>query len=192
MAVAEPKVDFNNVPSRFWTSIGFSVVCINLNSDIWIFAKSGINQSIVLNTNQVVIIKVVFCGEELLFGFVHGHCRYVDRRQLWSDVQSLNAGNLMLVGDFNITLGAHERTGFGSHSRAAIQDFCTFLDNVTLGNYIWSTHRISSIRGRIDIEMVHTLKTSLIGLWQRMVLGTFGPNCMLLRELEQVQTIVLC
>ena len=71
-------------------------------------------------------------GENLLFGFVHGHCRYVQRRELWNDVINLQADKLLLVGDFNIILGAHERTGFGSHRRVAMQDFRNFLDEADL------------------------------------------------------------
>ena len=79
-----------------------------------------------LNTNQVVIVQIMIRGENLLFGFVHGHCRYVERRELWNDVLNLQAEKLLLVGDFNIILGAHERTGFGSHRRVAMHRLSFF------------------------------------------------------------------
>ena len=104
-------MDISLVPHRFWSDLGCVLACVNRNKDIWVFHRNGLNCSLVLDSDQAVIIRMTIRGRDFHLGFVHAGCTGIIRRQLWFDILALGLECLILMGDFNVILGAHERSG---------------------------------------------------------------------------------
>lgn len=76
-------------------------------------------------------------------------------------------GPLLLMGDFNAVLGAHERTISNPSNRASCQDFADFISAAMLSDisysrnfFTWSNRRFAS--GYMEARLNSTLANSFV------------------------------
>ncbi|XP_057779773.1 uncharacterized protein LOC130998369 [Salvia miltiorrhiza] len=76
---------------------------------------------------QLVVVNCLWTRYRFLVAIVHGSNDYIQRRQLWNDILSLNTDSIIVAGDFNAVKGAHERSSNCLPNAASCQDFCEFI-----------------------------------------------------------------
>lgn len=94
--------------------------------------------------------------------FVHAKNNYVHRRELWQNLSDLQDSHICIMGDFNLVLGAHERSsGMITHGPPVeeFQNFITqndIIDIEAVGNkYTWATRRNNNfMAARLDRVLV--------------------------------------
>ncbi|XP_061999298.1 uncharacterized protein LOC133716631 [Rosa rugosa] len=124
------------IPDSFWRSIGMQLVGVNdrgqLFPNIWVFHSINISPPTMISSSSQHLF-VQFCVGGIAHGlvFVYAATTSVARRPLWSAIEQINtsfSGPLLLVGDFNAILGAHEKTGGRLPTRVSCDDFQTMVD----------------------------------------------------------------
>ncbi|KAL8488063.1 hypothetical protein ACS0TY_024371 [Phlomoides rotata] len=87
-------------------------VRVNLKPNIWIFGKSEhiSNTRIICSTDQCIILETSISSHTWCFSFVHARSTHIPRRELWTSICSHMGTPLCVMGDFNVVLGAHERS----------------------------------------------------------------------------------
>lgn len=135
---------------------------VNSRPNIWIFChEQYVADSVILRSfEQFIAIKTA--GITLIF--VHTKNNYIRRRELWQDLsQELQASHTCIMGDFNVVLGAHERSsGMVTHG-PPIEEFQNFItqndltDVEAVGNkYTWATRRNNIfMAARLDRALVN-------------------------------------
>lgn len=100
-------------------------------------------------------MESVFQHWRYSIGFVHAHASYTQRRALWAYICALPTAPLLLIGDFNAALGAHERHSSVLPLRTSCQDFQNMISDCQLleipmpgGRFTWC--------GRYIINPEHT------------------------------------
>ncbi|KAL8511409.1 hypothetical protein ACS0TY_017985 [Phlomoides rotata] len=116
IALYEIKVHFNTINSNFWRGLNLSFYTenarISLRPNIWIFGKPEhiVNSHILHSSDQCILIETSINSHAWYFGFVHARSTHVPRRELWSSICAFADHLLCIMGDFNVVLGAHERS----------------------------------------------------------------------------------
>ncbi|KAK6160897.1 hypothetical protein DH2020_004278 [Rehmannia glutinosa] len=188
LAICEPKVDISLILDSYWSSLGLNFVtqnfCANDRVDIWVFCDSG---HLCFTTGSVFFpvccsAWVQFSSMTFHIAFAHGLCDHIARRTLWLDLRNLGLDDLLLIGDFNMVLGHHERSGSGILSQASCQDFRDFLEDVclfavpTTGNsFTWCSPRmpLSLLQAKLDRALA---TCQFFSLWQQVVKGLVLPR----------------
>ena len=80
-------------------------------------------EAVKFSSDQIIVVESVFQHWRYSIGFVHAHASYTQRRALWADIFALPTAPLLLIGDFNAALGAHERHSSVLPLRTSCQDF---------------------------------------------------------------------
>ncbi|XP_057790850.1 uncharacterized protein LOC131007957 [Salvia miltiorrhiza] len=136
LGIIEPKTNFLHIPASFWKSINLTPFHQNDRtphaSNIWILIATGVTCSLIMSTEQMVIVDILFSSYSFRVAIVHGSCNYITRRILWDDISSCMVPQMVILGDFNAVLGAHERRGRRLPSRISSRDFQAFIDRHTL------------------------------------------------------------
>ncbi|XP_057775029.1 uncharacterized protein LOC130994010 [Salvia miltiorrhiza] len=88
-----------------------------------------LNTKVVFSSDQAVVLEVEIPGFSFFAAFVHASCNYISRRLLWEDLAGYAAGSLVIIGDFNALLGAHERRGRRNPSAISCREFWDFIDD---------------------------------------------------------------
>lgn len=95
--------------------------------------------------------------------FVHAHAHYIQRRRLWSDIIPFASPPLLVIGDFNAVLGAHERRSTVLPSRISCEEFRNLIDSCLLvdvtmtgSKFTWCgrQHTKRHVESRIDRALV--------------------------------------
>ncbi|KAM5549757.1 hypothetical protein ABKV19_000925 [Rosa sericea] len=124
------------IPDSFWRSIGMQLVGVNdrgqLFPNIWGFHSTNISPpTMISSSSQHLFVQFFVGGIAHGLVFVYAATTSVARRPLWSTIEQINtsfSGSLLLVGDFNAILGAHEKTGGRLPTRVSCDDFQTMVD----------------------------------------------------------------
>ncbi|KAL8463012.1 hypothetical protein ACS0TY_033865 [Phlomoides rotata] len=117
VAIFEPKVRFSTIHINFWRGLNLSFYTENarnnLRPNIWLFCKSEHfdNSRILHSSDQCILLETSASSNTWCFGFVHARTTYTLRRELWTDISAHANRSLCIMGDFNVVLGAHERSG---------------------------------------------------------------------------------
>lgn len=114
--------------------------------------------------------------------FVHAKNSYVHRWKLWQDIFLMQESPICVMGDFNIVLGAHERSsGMISHSLPVeeFQNFITqkdLIDIEAVGNkYTWATRCINNfMAAHLDRALV---SQDFMSLWDKVELVILPILC---------------
>ncbi|KAF9588044.1 hypothetical protein IFM89_007219 [Coptis chinensis] len=90
--------------------------------NLWLFWKSSITPPNLLHCSQQQLTMEV---EGAIITIIHAHCIYIQRRQLWTELQHISNANFpwLLMGDFNAYLSYSEKQGGNIPSAAAMNDF---------------------------------------------------------------------
>lgn len=76
--------------------------------NIWVMCKPQITSSAQMIRSSDQFVAVRTDGKTLVF--VHASNNYIKHRSLWNDLGTLSDPNICVIGDFNVVLGAHERS----------------------------------------------------------------------------------
>ncbi|KAL8488067.1 hypothetical protein ACS0TY_024375 [Phlomoides rotata] len=118
------------------------------------------------------MIETSISSHTWCFGFVHARSTHIPRRELWSSICTHAANPMCVLADFNVVLGAHERSrGVGNPTRPS-QEFRTFLDEARLHDmdtagpqFTWVTRHsnMGYMAPRLDRVLVND---DFMDLWQ--------------------------
>ncbi|XVE86635.1 hypothetical protein DITRI_Ditri18aG0050200 [Diplodiscus trichospermus] len=133
---AEPKVRFDSVNFRFWSSLGLSYVmdndmdtptmCLLVSSSI-----GAASVSVLASSNQHIKISFVIDSVTHYVTVVYASVLMLHRRRLWDNLvgqKFLCSHNWLVLGDFNACFGAHENRGGRTPSNRSCYDFRTAMD----------------------------------------------------------------
>ncbi|KAF9590975.1 hypothetical protein IFM89_000520, partial [Coptis chinensis] len=133
LGIAEPKINPQEMSMVFLQSHGLSTK-FHHNSrqcqvpNLWLFWKSTISPPNLLHCSQQQLTVEV---EGALITIIHAHCIYIQRRQLWTELQQIRTANIpwLLLGDFNAYLSDSEKQGGNKPSAVAMNDFRECVSN---------------------------------------------------------------
>ncbi|KAK1587201.1 hypothetical protein Q3G72_010563 [Acer saccharum] len=117
---SEPWVSFADIPRAFWRTLKLQLVCTNhrigKQPNLWVLASTfTVNVQNVSITSQQVTLTVNLDQNLHKISFVYANSTsYIMRRDLLNDlwvVHSSNSTTWLVLGNFNVVLGAHEKTG---------------------------------------------------------------------------------
>jgi len=159
--VAEPMVNFLQIPAWYWPSIGVNKYCINnrgpLLPNLWALWGTDLTATVVFVSDQCIALEISYYQSTVYIVAVYASTYYVKRRQLWADLTHLQGcfqGPWLYMGDFNAILGAHGKRGRRPPPPLSCEDFLNWTNaNVlnhlpSLGSfYTWTN-------GRFDVENV--------------------------------------
>ena len=136
LCLSEPMTSLTRVPDSFWRSIGMQLVDVNdrgqLFPNIWVFHSTNISSpTMISSSSQHMFVQFSVGGIAHGLIFVYAATTSVARRPLWSAIEQIKtsfSGPLLLVGDFNAILGAHEKTGGRLPTRVSCDDFQHMVD----------------------------------------------------------------
>lgn len=108
--------------------------------------------------DQFVAIR----SRDITLVFVHAKNSYILHRALWSDLHNIFDVNLCILGDFNIAIGAHERSSIVISQHLPMEEFRTFIAmmdlfyiHYTRNTFTWSLGRATElISARLDCALV--------------------------------------
>ncbi|KAL8462900.1 hypothetical protein ACS0TY_033781 [Phlomoides rotata] len=98
------------------------------------------------------------------FGFVHARSTHTPRRDLWTDITAHAIRSLCVMGDFNMVIGAHERSRGARNPARPTQEFMAFMDEAQLHDmdtsgpqFTWVTRRTNHgyMAARLDRVLVN-------------------------------------
>ncbi|XP_057790741.1 uncharacterized protein LOC131007841 [Salvia miltiorrhiza] len=113
--------------------------------------------------HNLVVVNYRWTRYRFSVAIVHGSNDYIQRRQLWNDILSLNTNPIIVAGDFNAVKGAHERSSDCLPNAASCQDFCEFIsssrliESPTVGlKFTWSGRKFmpSHVESLLDRDLV--------------------------------------
>ncbi|KAL6224666.1 hypothetical protein ACLB2K_003521 [Fragaria x ananassa] len=124
------------IPDSFWRSIGMQLVGVNDRSqlfpNIWVFRSLNLSApTLISSSSQHLFVQFLVGGIAHGLVFVYAATTSVARRPLWSEIELINSsftGPLLLVGDFNAILGAHEKSGGRLPTRVSCHEFQHMVD----------------------------------------------------------------
>lgn len=177
IAIAEPKILFQSLRPSFWRSLDMTFLDMNsrengLRPNLWVAYSCNLQAipEVVVKSEQMIIIRIIWPRGECYFGFVHAANYYVERRRLWVSLLPFSGLNICVMGDFNAIVGAHEQIGQRQVHRLSCDVFRQFIsesgltDLDTIGPfYTWrSSHSGPILTSRLDRFLVSEL---FLGFW---------------------------
>lgn len=150
MAIFEPKILPDQLPRQFLNKINLIIFaindCLRSRPNIWVLCKPYLAPSAqtIATSDQFVSIK----SEDRILIFVHASNIYSRRRILWTNLLGINEPKICIMGDFNVVLGAHERSSGTIGHASSITEFQNFISDKDLFNiegvgngFTWATCR---------------------------------------------------
>lgn len=148
VAIYEPKILKEHLPRYFLKKLNLAFFANNDHShslpNIWVLCKPHLASSAQLIGSSDQFLTVRLVGSTLVF--VHASNSYIRRHCLWSDLCNIHDPSICVIGDFNVVLGAYERSSdFLAHA-APSDDFREFISQRDLfdiegikNKYTWVT-----------------------------------------------------
>ncbi|KAF1862973.1 hypothetical protein Lal_00018817 [Lupinus albus] len=160
--IAEPMIDFDDVSPLFWSGLKLKSFGNNergvLKPNLWGLCDIELNPHVIATSNQHITSALEVDNKVVFISVVYAHNCYVQRRELWADIQSLmdrNCGSWCCIRDFNVVLGAHECRGPNLPPRLPSDEFKLFTDANSLihletrgTDFTWTNRR----RGQAETE----------------------------------------
>lgn len=104
--------------------------------NIWLFCSPNVLSPLILSSSsQHIFLQFNVGGVPHGMIFVYAATNVVDRRPLWLSLAqacSTFSGPLLILGDFNSVLGAHEKSGGNLPRRVSCDDFQAMVDTCGL------------------------------------------------------------
>ncbi|KAK9930542.1 hypothetical protein M0R45_027578 [Rubus argutus] len=140
LCLAEPMTVITKIKQSFWRSIGMNLIGVNergqLFPNIWLFCSTNVLSPLIISSSSQHIFLQFNVGR-VPHGmvFVYAATTVVDRRPLWlslAQVCSAFSGPLLILGDFNSILGAHEKSGGNLPRCVSCDEFQAMVDTCGL------------------------------------------------------------
>ncbi|KAL6135028.1 hypothetical protein ACLB2K_067256 [Fragaria x ananassa] len=162
----------------------------SLLPNLWIVFKTSLSQSVhqVLHSmDQQVTSQGVFDSINCVLTAVYARTSIVERRRLWLDIEDIKCrfdfGPWIVVGDFNVVLGAHEKKGGAPVSRLsceefqAMSDICELIHMNTKGaQFTWARRR--GVRGNVELRLDRCLvNLHWLDSWDSFTCSTLPRLC---------------
>ncbi|KAK9912795.1 hypothetical protein M0R45_036636 [Rubus argutus] len=138
--LAEPMTVITTIKQSFWRSIGMNLIGVNDRGqrlpNIWLFCSANVSSPLVVSSSSQHLFLQFNVGG-VLHGmvFVYAATTVVKRRSLWQSlalVCSAFSGPLLILGDFNAVLGAHEKFGGNLPRLVSCDEFLAMVDTCGL------------------------------------------------------------
>ena len=179
LCLSEPFVDFASVSFRFWDSLGLQLLATNQRDPptLWVFknklfaaAPTGL-----VCGEQHVSFTLSVNNQVFKVSFVYASVWRNRRLQLWEELMVFSDTSLpwMVIGDFNVLQGAHEKTGRPPASLPC-REFNRFIESADLLHvphhgvrYTWCNGRRGA--ARVESLLDRTLVNALfLSAWARI------------------------
>ncbi|XP_040991189.1 uncharacterized protein LOC121238375 [Juglans microcarpa x Juglans regia] len=132
---------------------------------LWIFWMNDVDVSMVSCGTQQITVLVSNGSMKCKASFVYAKCTYVQRRELWADLEKESNGTepWLITGDFNIIVSDEERQGGRPRPLVAMEEFnfwihsCGLLELKYLGKrFSWCNGHVGRDRSwaRLDRSLV--------------------------------------
>ena len=128
--IAEPMVNFAQIPAWSWPTIGVTKYCVNnrgsLLPNIWALCGNDLLAIFFFVSDQCITLEISCYQSTVYIVVVYANNYYLRRRQLWADLTHLQGyfqGPWIFIGDFNAVLGAHEKRGRRPPPNLSCADF---------------------------------------------------------------------
>ncbi|XP_058784639.1 uncharacterized protein LOC131659467 [Vicia villosa] len=165
--IAEPWMDFKNVPSNWLKRLNLKLFAMNERLDkhpnFWCFCKMDMNPSIINYDDQHISFSIDSNNLVLGFSVVYAATNYIDRRRLWSSLDTLIIDTpWCFIGDFNAIIESGEYKGDSCTASIPMKEFLSWSDSnhlvhvPTMGNqYTWNNCKKGKklIEKRLDRAM---------------------------------------
>lgn len=124
-AILEPWIQLDKNKMGKMTTYGKFIS--NINNKIWIMYKEEVDLEVLEDLPQMITCKIshINLKDPILISFVYGKSSPSMRRELWSSITSFDYGTSpwAIMGDFNATLSASERSSAYSTGRGPCSEF---------------------------------------------------------------------
>ncbi|XP_019451698.1 PREDICTED: uncharacterized protein LOC109353792 [Lupinus angustifolius] len=137
--IAEPMIPSDSVNDLVRKELKLKVFVTNNRGhqlpSIWGLCKYDFNLSILNNSDQKIAMEVNIDNNRIFLCVVYANNSFLQRRHLWSDVQSVMDANpdpWCCIGDFNVVLGAHECRSARLPAKTPCLEFKSFSDSAGL------------------------------------------------------------
>lgn len=152
-----------------------------LRLNIWVLYRPNLvaTAEILTTSEQFVAIN----SANTMLVFVHSKNSYSLCCSLWTYILCLKCPNICILGDFNVVLGAHERTSDVPTHNLVIEQLCVFISAMDLFDieasrnpYNWSIRCSSSVRNVVCLDRALTTQ-GFLNLWQGVELLIIPKKC---------------
>ena len=170
MFVAEPMINFHQVPAWYWPSIGVSKYCTNnrgpLMPNLWALWENELLASVIFVSDQCIALELSCFQSTVYIAAIYASNYYLKRRQLWADLthhQGCFQGSWLFIGDFNAVLGVHEKRGRRPPPTLSGEDFLNW-SNANILNHLPTT-------GSFSLGLMVDL---VLKMWRSVLIGQFA------------------
>ncbi|XP_035546552.1 uncharacterized protein LOC118348611 [Juglans regia] len=150
--------------------------------ELWVFWNIPNIFEIVLCMTQSVSGWFKWDAHHVLVTFVYAKCSYVDRRELWHDLEEWTDLDQpwLVLGDFNVIRRDLERVGGNPRPFISMLEFNDYIDHCGLLEEAWNQQ--DTVSGLLKLSI--RLKRTKIALraWNKNVFGRVDVNIRALEE----------
>ena len=138
VCISEPMMNPVDFPNSFLRATNMNLGVFNSRdgiSKIWLFISSHIpHYDVVSNSEQEITLSFMVSAVLHHISFIYASVQLYRRRKLWDVLGHLSFGNApwLVIGDFNVILGAHEKTGGRLPDPRSCDDFATMISDCNL------------------------------------------------------------
>jgi len=173
-------IQFTQVPSWYWHSIGVTKFCTNnrgnLLPNLWALWGADISPTVIFMSSQCIALELICHQTPVYVVAIYASNSYISRRQLWADLTHLQGcfqGPWLFIGDFNVVMGAHEKWGRRPPIAIACLEFVHWTNANLLTHLPTSGPLFTWHNGRFGLENValrldrSICNDNWINLWSR-------------------------
>lgn len=136
--IYEPMIRPEAIPFDFWNSCNLRFILSNDRGDLipnlWLCGGLNVVVNFFSNTEQQITIDVFYRNRMSLISGIYGHTDHIQQKQLWLDLTQeytiLTPWSVMR--DFNVVIGAHEKSGGNPPLHISGEEFIAFSDTCDL------------------------------------------------------------
>lgn len=132
--IAEPMINFHQVPAWYWPSIGVSKYCINNRGsalpNLWALRGNDLHATIIFVSDQCIALEISCFQCSVFIAAI-----YASNFYLVILMQGCFVGPWLFIGDFNAILGAHEKRGRRPPQNLSCEDYLNW-SNANILNHL--------------------------------------------------------
>lgn len=163
VCISEPMTLFSKIPiflGLLFTSNWLRLI-LKIQLLIFGFFVLNISKTVIWNGQQQITVSTSFDNKDCFCTFIYASTSYLSKRFLWQELQTMRtsfSNPWMMIGDFNVVLGGHEKQGGCLPHSSSCSDFQAMSDTYDMvhfstsgASYTWSNGWLS--RGYIQLRI---------------------------------------